>query len=73
MLGKQESFPVLGSFLETHLFDIYALFSKEPSSTMTLAARNTMLNALPAPILLDIAIIFTALSWGLGFYLVDSA
>jgi hypothetical protein len=30
-----------------------------------------MLNALPAPILLDIAIIFTALSWGLGFYLVD--
>jgi len=32
-----------------------------------------MLDALPAPILLDIAIIFTALSWGLGFYLVDSA
>ena len=30
-----------------------------------------MLNALPTPILLDIAIIFTALSWGLGFYLVD--
>ena len=30
-----------------------------------------MLNALPAPILLDIAIIFTALSWGLGLYLVD--
>jgi len=30
-----------------------------------------MLNALPAPILLDIAIIFTALSWGIGFYLVD--
>ena len=38
---------------------------------MTLAARNTMLNALPAPILLDIAIIFTALSWGLGLYLFD--
>jgi hypothetical protein len=30
-----------------------------------------MLNSLPAPILLDIAIIFTALSWGLGLYLVD--
>ena len=30
-----------------------------------------MLNVLPAPILLDIAIIFTALSWGLGLYLVD--
>src|ERR1700752_1800129 len=26
---------------------------------------------LPAPILLDIAIFFTALSWGLGFYIVD--
>jgi hypothetical protein len=38
---------------------------------MTLAAKNTMLNALPAPILLDIVIIFTALSWGLGLYLVD--
>ena len=38
---------------------------------MTNAARNNMLNALPAPILLDIAIIFTALSWGLGLYLVD--
>lgn len=30
-----------------------------------------MLNTLPAPILLDIAIFFTALSWGLGAYLVD--
>jgi len=30
-----------------------------------------MLNGLPPPILLDIAIVFTALSWGLGFYLVD--
>lgn len=30
-----------------------------------------MLNALPAPILLDIAILFTALSWGLGLYVVD--
>jgi hypothetical protein len=30
-----------------------------------------MLNSLPTPILLDIAIIFTALSWGLGLYLVD--
>lgn len=30
-----------------------------------------MLNGLPAPILLDIAIVFTALSWGLGLYLVD--
>src|ERR1700726_1924201 len=34
-------------------------------------SRSTMLNALPAPILLDIAIFFTALSWGLGMYLVD--
>jgi hypothetical protein len=71
VLGKQESFPIPGSFLETYLFDSYALFSKGPSSTMTLAARNTMLNALPAPFLLDIAIIFTALSWGLGLYLVE--
>jgi hypothetical protein len=38
---------------------------------MTSTERNTMLNALPAPILLDIAILFTALSWGLGFYIVD--
>jgi len=30
-----------------------------------------MLNALPAPVLLDIAILFTAFSWALGFYLVD--
>ena len=30
-----------------------------------------MLNALPAPVLLDIAIFFTALSWGIGFYIVD--
>lgn len=30
-----------------------------------------MLGALPAPILLDIAILFTALAWGLGLYLVD--
>jgi hypothetical protein len=30
-----------------------------------------MLNTLPAPILLDIAIFFTALAWGLGAYLVD--
>jgi len=30
-----------------------------------------MFNGLPAPILLDIAIFFTALSWGLGFYVVD--
>ena len=30
-----------------------------------------MLNSLPAPVLLDIAIFFTALSWGLGFYIVD--
>ena len=29
------------------------------------------MNSLPPPILLDIAILFTALSWGLGFYLVD--
>ena len=29
------------------------------------------MNSLPAPILLDIAIFFTALSWGLGMYLVD--
>jgi hypothetical protein len=30
-----------------------------------------MLNTLPAPVLLDIAIFFTALAWGAGFYLVD--
>ena len=30
-----------------------------------------MLNGLPAPVLLDIAIVFTALSWGLGFYVAD--
>jgi hypothetical protein len=30
-----------------------------------------MLNTLPNPILLDVAIFFTALSWGLGMYLVD--
>lgn len=30
-----------------------------------------MLSSLPAPILLDVAILFTALSWGLGFYIVD--
>jgi hypothetical protein len=30
-----------------------------------------MLNPLPTPILLDIAILFTALSWGLGLYLVE--
>jgi hypothetical protein len=69
--GNKRVFRYWASFLETYLFDSYVLFSKGPSSTMTLAARNTMLNALPAPILLDIAIIFTALSWGLGLYLVD--
>ena len=30
-----------------------------------------MLNSLPTIILLDVAIFFTALSWGLGFYIVD--
>ena len=30
-----------------------------------------MLNTLPAPILFDVAILATALAWGLGFYLVD--
>ncbi len=30
-----------------------------------------MLHGLPQPILLDIAILFTALAWGLGFYLAD--
>ena len=30
-----------------------------------------MLGSLPAPILLDIAILFTALCWGLGFYIAD--
>lgn len=30
-----------------------------------------MINSLPAPILLDIAIFFTALAWGLGLYLVE--
>jgi hypothetical protein len=34
-------------------------------------SRNTVLGTLPTPILLDIAILFTALSWGLGLYLVD--
>ncbi|HEY6763407.1 MAG TPA: hypothetical protein VI386_01435 [Candidatus Sulfotelmatobacter sp.] len=32
---------------------------------------NHFVSALPAPILLDIAIIFTALAWGLGLYLID--
>jgi hypothetical protein len=32
---------------------------------------ENMLNALPAPVLLDVAILFTALAWCLGFYLVD--
>jgi hypothetical protein len=30
-----------------------------------------MLQTLPTPILLDIAILFTALCWGLGFYIAD--
>jgi len=30
-----------------------------------------MFNTLPAPILLDLAILFTALSWALGFYVAD--
>jgi len=30
-----------------------------------------MLGSLPTPILLDIAILFTALAWGIGIYLVD--
>src|SRR5580700_7561548 len=30
-----------------------------------------MLGTLPTPILLDIAIFFTASSWGLGFYIAD--
>lgn len=30
-----------------------------------------MLSSLPNPILLDIAIFFTALSWSLGFFIVD--
>jgi hypothetical protein len=30
-----------------------------------------MLGTLPMPILLDIAILFTALSWGLGFFIAD--
>jgi hypothetical protein len=30
-----------------------------------------VLNQLPAAILLDVAIFFTALAWGLGFYLID--
>ena len=33
--------------------------------------RRIMLNSLPTIILLDVAIFFTALSWGLGFYIVD--
>jgi hypothetical protein len=33
--------------------------------------KDIMLNYLPAPILLDVAIFFTSLAWGLGFYLVD--
>lgn len=31
-----------------------------------------MLNALPSPVLLDIAILFTALAWCLGFYIADN-
>jgi hypothetical protein len=34
-------------------------------------ATRDMLNALPSPVLLDIAILFTALAWCFGFYLVD--
>jgi uncharacterized protein (DUF983 family) len=30
-----------------------------------------MLNALPSVVQLDISILFTALAWGLGFYLAD--
>ncbi|HMD05969.1 MAG TPA: hypothetical protein VKH63_00425 [Candidatus Acidoferrum sp.] len=30
-----------------------------------------MLGTLPTPILLDIAVLFTALSWGLGFFIAD--
>jgi hypothetical protein len=30
-----------------------------------------MLGTLPTPILLDIAIFFTALCWGLGFFIAD--
>lgn len=30
-----------------------------------------MLGTLPTPILFDIAILFTALSWGLGFFIAD--
>jgi hypothetical protein len=30
-----------------------------------------VINTLPGPILLDIAILFTALAWGLGIYAVD--
>jgi hypothetical protein len=30
-----------------------------------------MLGTLPTPILLDIAILFTALSWGLGFFIAE--
>ena len=30
-----------------------------------------MLGTLPTPILLDIAILLTALSWGLGFFIAD--
>ena len=46
-------------------------FFGEEVNVQTFAAWNPMLNALPAPILLDIAIIFTARSWGIGLYLVD--
>src|ERR1017187_3863532 len=34
-------------------------------------ATRDMLNALPSPVPLDIAILFTALAWCFGFYLVD--
>jgi hypothetical protein len=73
-LWKQRVFRYWASSLEVYLFDQLCLAFKrtaEHYDTWTLAARSTMLNALPAPILLDIAIIFTALSWGLGLYLVD--
>ena len=47
------------------------LFSMRPSVTTPRVATKPTLNSLPTPILLDIAILFTALAWALGFYLVD--
>jgi hypothetical protein len=68
----------ISSVTGTHLQAIFALLPCDPIQIVDAGAspkRETssghMFNALPAPILLDIAILFTALSWGVGFYVAD--